>query len=142
MSRSDYSPLLPLKEKILIWLREHGFTIELADWQTDAVFRMRVYGEFQQCTFPSELYDNLGRADSSVVAKAREHFCDVLQEDFSKSEFVERVDQIKRALRILYRDENLHSSEIEGRWPILLVAPVVTPAQNTNGNYYDMYFHG
>lgn len=110
-----------LKQQIASFLEASGMDPPiLANWLLDEKFRLKVYGEFQQCLFPRVLFMDLEKMDAGNKEAVRECMIKVLRST-SAREFQETIDIIERALRIFNATHpvniEFNFAERSARWP-------------------------
>ena len=134
-----------LKQTINEWLNTQSIAPGLSDWREDPVFRLKVYGEFQQELYFDMEYSKLHFISSEFKKKAEDNICLILSEDFQNSVFAERVDQIERALKNEFRSLMISHTARESRWPKTFNAtppPVVVERYIPRcGLNYDQYMY-
>jgi hypothetical protein len=134
-TKTESLPNRLLQEKIKNWLGDKNYSSTCADWQADPVLRLKIYGEFQQNVQPSTSFDNLERIDQTTKNLAESCFRQVLEEDSRKQTFVERIDQINRALVLGFQQQSLPDNRArESRWPRVFREPVVYVRRNQGFN--------
>ena len=92
----------------------------LANWLLDKIFRLKVYGEFQQSLFPYVEYERLESMNQTNKDAANECMIKVLRST-SAREFKETIDIIESALLIFSATHTVNiefnSTERTARWP-------------------------